>query len=116
VEGGAVAPISFALPLGLTLVTDPELDILRNGGASGYHASASTLIDLGRQITPEISGAVELWTSEDFDPAGTTRQTSFDVALAWLAQRELQFDIGLNVGLNAATPRLQIYNGVTYKF
>lgn len=115
-EGGAVAPISFALPLGLTLTTDPELDVLKNASGSGYHAGASTLVDLGRQITPAVSGAVEIWTNEDFDPAGTMRQASFDMALAWLARRELQFDIGLNAGLNAATPRLQIYNGVTYKF
>jgi hypothetical protein len=116
VEGGAVAPISFALPLGVTLTSDPELDILKNASGSGYHAGASTLIDLGRQITPTISGAIEIWTNEDFDPAGTIRQTSLDVAFAWLARRELQFDIGLNAGLNAATPRLQIYNGVTFKF
>ena len=115
-EGGVVAPISFALPLGLTLVTDPEMDILRNASGSGYHANIATLVDLGRQITPEISGAVELWSAENFDPARNTRQSSFDLAVAWLAQRELQFDLGLNVGLNAATPRLQIYNGVSYKF
>lgn len=115
-EGGAVAPVSFALPLGLTLTTDPEVDVLKDASGSGYHASASTLIDLGRQITPALSGAVEIWSSEDFDPAGTVRQTSFDAALAWLARRELQFDIGVNVGLNAATPKLQVYNGVTYKF
>ena len=115
-EGGAVAPTSFALPLGLALVTDPEVDILGNASGSGYHANVSDLVDLGRQITPEISGAIELWTSEDFDPARTTRQTSFDVAFAWLARRELQFDVGLNVGLNAATPRLQIYNGISFKF
>ncbi len=114
-EGGMLAPISFGLPLGLTLTTNPELDVLKNASGSGYHASASTLVDLGRQITPTLSGAVEIWTSEDFDPAGTTRQTSFDVAFSWLAQRELQFDVGLNAGLNAAMPRLQLYTGVTFK-
>ena len=115
-EGGGVASITLGLPLGLTLTTDPELDVFKNANGSGYHTGASTLIDIGRQITPEVSGAIEVWTNENFDPAGTVRQASFDVALAWLARRELQFDIGLNAGLNAATPRLQIYNGVTFKF
>jgi hypothetical protein len=30
VEGGAILPVSFALPLDFTLLFDPEIDILRN--------------------------------------------------------------------------------------
>ncbi|MGD0193023.1 MAG: transporter [Rhizomicrobium sp.] len=116
VEVGAVAPVTLALPLGLSLTTDPEIDILKDKGGSGYHPGVTNLINLGRQITPEISGAVEFWTVEDLDPAAGTRQTSFDFGLAWLTRRELQFDVGVNFGMNAATPRLQIYNGISFKY
>jgi Putative MetA-pathway of phenol degradation len=114
-EGGVVAPISFALPLGLTLLTDPEVDVLRNSDGSGYHINASALVNFSRAISSSVSGVVEFWTDEDFDPANAMRQSSIDLALEWAARRELQFDIGLNLGLTRASPDLQEYVGVSYK-
>lgn len=35
VQGGVIAPISFALPQDFTLLFDPEIDILRNAAISG---------------------------------------------------------------------------------
>lgn len=114
-EGGVVSPISFALPLGVTLLTDPEIDVLRNSGNTGYHVNASTLINFSRAISPDLSGVVELWADDNFDPISATRQSSVDLALEWTARRELQFDIGLNVGLTREMPSLQEYVGVSFK-
>jgi hypothetical protein len=49
------------------------------------------------------------------DSAGTVRQYSFDTAVAWLARPNLQFDIGVNAGLNSATPSYQVYLGVSQR-
>jgi hypothetical protein len=58
----------------------------------------------------------ELWTGQNLDPAGTVRQYSFDLDAAWLANNNTQFDGGLNIGLNRATPDLEIYFGVSRRF
>ena len=86
-----------------------------HGDGSGYHINASTLVNFSRAISSSVSGAVEFWTDEDFDPANATRQSSVDLALEWAARRELQFDIGLNVGITRETPGLQEYVGVSFK-
>ena len=48
----------------------------------------------------------EIWTSQNFDPAGTVQQYSYDMALVWLPRPTLQFDIGVNIGLNRNTPAI----------
>jgi hypothetical protein len=44
------------------------------------------------------------------------RQYSFDLDAAWLADNDMQLDGGLNIGLNRATPDLEIYLGVSRRF
>lgn len=44
------------------------------------------------------------------------RQYSYDLALAWLLHPTLQLDIGANIGLNASTPDLVSYIGVSTRF
>ena len=58
----------------------------------------------------------EIWTSQNFDPAGTVQQYSYDMALVWLPQPTLQFDIGVNIGLNRNTPAIVSYVGVSTRF
>src|ERR1035438_2168404 len=49
-EGGAIMPISFALPLDFTLLFDPELDILRDAAKPGRHANVQTLANLSHAL------------------------------------------------------------------
>ena len=58
----------------------------------------------------------EIWTSQNFDPAGTVQQYSYDMALVWLPHPTLQFDIGVNIGLNRNTPAIVSYVGVSTRF
>ena len=52
----------------------------------------------------------------EFDPAGTERQLSADIAASWLATSRVQLDIGANFGLNRATPDADLYLGVSRLF
>ena len=56
VEGGAIVPISFALPLDFTLLFDPEIDVLRNATKPGQHGNFQTLANLSHAL-PEIGRA-----------------------------------------------------------
>ena len=119
VEGGAIAPISFALPQGFTLLFDPEIDILRNANDFGRHTNIQFLGNLSHALTDSVTGYVELWGQANNDPLSPNKQASLDLSLAWLVWKKspsLQFDLGANIGLTAATPRLQLYLGVSQRF
>jgi len=115
VEGGFVLPMAYDLGNNWSLAMTPEVDLLLNASGSGTHANLVDVVGLGRSIGPFTLGA-ELWTGQNLDPAGTVRQYSFDVDAAWLAGNDTQFDGGLNIGLNRATPDLEIYFGISRRF
>jgi hypothetical protein len=119
VQGGVIAPISFALPQDFTLLFDPEVDILQNAANSGRHANFQNLANLSHALSGNVTGYIELWGQFDNDPAGTTKQASLDLALSWVAWSDLpnlQFDIGTNIGLTSVTPKIQAYVGVSQRF
>ena len=116
-EGGLLAPVSYTLPMGWSLGLTPEADLIANGSGSGRHLAVALPVGLGHAIGP-IAATFELWTSQDFDPTRTTRQYSLDLAAAWQPPRQpnLQLDGGVNLGLNSATPDVQVYVGVARRF
>ena len=119
VEGGLIGPISFALPRDFTLLFDPEIDILRNEADFGRHGNFQTLANLSHALSSSVTGYVELWGQLDNDPANTTKQASLDLAVSWVVWPKLpnlQFDIGSNIGLTPATPKIQGYIGISQRF
>jgi hypothetical protein len=115
-EGGVILPYSLSLGNDISLAVTSEIDYLRDSGRHGYHAGYVNSIGLSGPLIKDVTLTGELWSSINRDPGNTIRQYSFDTALAWLARPNLQFDIGANVGLNSATPALQIYSGVARRF
>jgi hypothetical protein len=114
-EGGIAVPINIAVAGGWTVTFGPQLDIVADFDGDGHHAGFTGLINVAKQIG-QFTLYNELWTNQNFDPSGTVRQYSYDLSLAWLPQPTLQFDIGANIGLNASTPDLVSYIGVSTGF
>jgi hypothetical protein len=119
VEGGVIAPISFALPRDFTLLFDPEIDILRNSTSSGRHANFQFLGNLSHALSNDVTGYIELWGQENDDPVHPTMQASLDLSMAWIIWPKLpnlQLDFGTNIGLTSATPKLQAFVGISQRF
>ena len=74
------------------------------------------LVNLSAPVAPGLTLVGELWTNLNFDPDGTTEQVSFDAALAYAASRDLQLDIGANIGLTRDTPDFEGYAGISLRF
>lgn len=115
-EGGIAAPISIATGSPVTLVLGPELDLLADGDGRGHHAALVTLVNVSGPIAEGVTLYGELWTLTNFDPADTVTLASADAALAWLVGRELQLDIGANLGLNRNTADVELYAGLSIRF
>jgi hypothetical protein len=116
-EGGAVLPIQYSLPQGWTLTFAPELDLLADSNDPGdRHVQLVGAANVGKALSSTVTAYAELWTAQNYDPAGTVRQYSVDAAVAWLVSPRLQLDVGANFGLNQVTPDTQVYLGLSTRF
>jgi hypothetical protein len=115
-EGGVIIPANIKLNSALSLALQAEVDDLENGAGGGHHVANSEDINLGLTLPHDITVFAELWGQWDFDPAGTVRQYSADIAAALGLGRDTQLDAGINFGLNRATPGVAPYIGVSHRF
>ena len=117
VEAGLLVPVQ--IPIGkspLTLSLDPELDLLADANSNGHHLAMQQIVNLGIAASNRLNLSTEIWGRWDWDPAGTGKQASWDVAAAYLPRKDLQLDAGANFGLNRNTPDLELYTGVSVRF
>jgi hypothetical protein len=115
VEGGMTAPLALSAPLDLTLIVMPSFDGFKDVAGSGTHAHFSQLINVNRQLVPNVTGFVEFYADESAR-GGTPNFYTLDFGLAWLIAPDLQIDAGTYIGLNRAAPDLQAYIGIGHRF
>jgi hypothetical protein len=115
-EGGAYMPFSASLPDGWVLSITSEIDLLENESNAGVHPNFQNLINFSHPIfSDSITGSAEVWTDVNTDRDVPTQYT-LDFALSWMAESFIQFDLGMNIGLDQAAPDTQFYFGISKRF
>jgi hypothetical protein len=117
VEGGLIAPLALRLPQDYIVTLMTEVDALKNANNNGTYANFVNLIGVSHPL-PGIEGAnamVELFSSAGTDPA-TPPIYTFDVGMNYRLDEHTILDFGLNLGLNKAAPKAQIYTGISVRF
>jgi hypothetical protein len=117
VEGGLLVPV--AIPVGKSpfmLSLDPEFDLLADEDGHGRHLATQQVINLGIALSQKVSVSTELWGQWDWDPSGTGKQASWDLAAGYQPTKNMQLDAGANFGLNRQTPGVEVYTGVSVRF
>jgi hypothetical protein len=116
-QGGVIVPISLPLNADWSLALSPEVDARANVDGAGRHTAFGGAVGVGRSFGPVALG-VELWADRDEDPSGHVTSASFDLTAAWTpaAAKDLQLDASAYVGLNHATPDLELAVGVAKRF
>lgn len=115
-EGGIAVPMSLGAGRSLTVTLGPEVDLLADGHGRGRHLAVTNLVNLSAPIAKRLTLSGELWSNLNFDPAGTVRQASADVAISYLVSNSIQLDAGISTGLTRATPGVEIYAGASFRF
>jgi hypothetical protein len=115
-EGGIALPVSMSVADSVTLTVGPEADVLLDADGRGRHLAIVNLVNLGVAVAPSWTASAELWTNLNFDPGGRIDQASADVAVAHALSNAVQIDLGANLGLTSATPDLEIYAGLSFRF
>jgi hypothetical protein len=116
VEGGVTLPVSFALAGPVTMTFGPELDLVADSDRHGRHAAIIQLVNVAAPVAPRLTLIGELWANWNFDPDGTVKQASADVAGAYAASPRVQLDAGANFGITSDTPDVEVYAGVSIRF
>jgi Putative MetA-pathway of phenol degradation len=118
VEVGVVVPITRALPGNMSLAFSPEIDVNENADQSGRHLNLIDVMGLNWPLSETITGTIEAWTDTDIDPQVTTTRASIDLAMAWIPKtyRQIQWDAGMNFGMNRQTPDAEVYFGISRRF
>ena len=117
VEGGLIAPLALRLPQDYIVTLMTEVDDLKNADDSRRYTNFVNLIGVSHPL-PGVEGAnamVELFSSAGTDPAAPQIYT-FDAGMNFRIDQHTILDVGLNLGLNKAAPKAQVYSGISVRF
>ncbi len=114
--GGLLVPVSYELSKGVKLALTPEVDAAVDEDGNGRHLAFGTVLGLSDDLSEKVTATVELEALRDRDPGGHETQELAGLSLAWQPQDSLQLDLGSNVGLDHASPEVELYFGVTRRF
>ena len=116
VEGGVIAPLALRLPRDYLVTLMTEVDALKDD-QNHREANFVNLAGVSHPI-PGVEGAnamVELFSSVSTDRAAPPIYT-FDLGMNFRLDQHTIVDVGLNLGLNNAAPKVQIYTGISARF
>jgi hypothetical protein len=113
--GGLRLPVSAPLGPSTDFELAPEVDVVRDAAGHGTHLAWAGAVGVSHGFGPTTLG-VELWGQVDDDPADRTHQASADVTAAYAVGDNAQLDAGVNLGLNRATPDVEVYAGIAKRF
>ena len=115
VEGGMAAPLAIPLPAGFTAIVMGQIDIAKNPNDNGYHVNLPALVNVSRQIFDGVTAYAEIYAG--WSTRADVRDVyTLDFALAWSPRPNLQFDVGVYIGLVPAATPYQIYAGIARRF
>lgn len=113
---GIIVPIQFDLGSDVQLALSPQIEASVNESRSGRHFSFGSVVGLSFPIAKSLSAAVEVQLMREDEPTGPTTQALASASLAWLIGANTQLDVGGVVGLNRASPDVQLYFGISRRF
>jgi hypothetical protein len=116
VEGGLIAPLALR-PDDFIITLMTEVDDLKSVVGNNRYANFVNLVGVSHAVpgTEGINAMVELYSSVGRDPA-TPPVYTVDFGMNFRLDQHTILDIGLNLGLNNAAPRAQVYTGISARF
>lgn len=113
---GVLVPMSFDLNDTVSFAATPEIGVQANESGGSGHFYFGSAVGLGFGLSPAIAASAELSAYRDDDPAGGTTQLAAAGSIAWQVAEDQQFDAQISLGLNRATPDLQLLVGLARRF
>jgi hypothetical protein len=116
VEGGLIAPLALR-PGDFIVTLMTEVDDLKSATGNNRYANFVNLVSVSHAVpgTEGVNATVELYSSAGTDP-GTAPIYTLDFGMNFRLSQHVILDAGLNLGLNNAAPKAQVYTGISVRF
>jgi hypothetical protein len=116
VEGGLIAPLALR-PADFIVTLMTEVDDLKSATSNNRYANFVNLVSVSHGVpgTEGVNAMVELFSSVGTDP-GTAPIYTLDFGMNFRLSQHIILDVGLNLGLNSAAPKAQVYTGISARF
>jgi hypothetical protein len=116
VEGGLIAPLALR-PADFIVTLMTEVDDLKSATSNNRFANFVNLVSVSHAVpgTEGINATVELFSSAGTDP-GTPPVYTLDFGMNFRLSQHTILDVGVNLGLNSAAPKAQVYTGISARF
>lgn len=114
IEGGFIVPAAFDVGGGWGLGLQAEIDFVRDGTEAGYGVAFVHTAVLGRDITDRLGGFAE-YVGVASDGLGAPYEAYGAAGATYALSDDMQIDVGITVGLNAAADDLNVFTGLSIR-
>lgn len=115
-SAGLEVPMSFELNDHLSFALMPSVEAAVDEDRSGRHLAYANVIGLTDNMSDHLSATLEYQVERDRDPSGHQTFHVAGLSMGLQPDDDLQFDIGVNAGLNHAATDVEIYAGISRRF
>lgn len=114
-EGGMILPLSVELTKKISLGLMLEMDLVRDAADGGYTQEWLHTAVLGIELTETLGLYLE-YAGTAGPEAAFQYQAGCGGGFTWAASKNVQWDIGGRIGLNAAAEEAGFFTGITRRF
>ncbi|MGC4072670.1 MAG: transporter [Nibricoccus sp.] len=112
VEGGLIFPVAFTLSSGWSLGVMTEVDFVRNEANDGYATDWVNTATISHDIAGDVVGYLELTSTLT---KGADLAT-FNCGITYGLNKNLQLDLGANIGLTDASEDVVVFLGLSVRY
>jgi len=109
-------PMSFELNEHLSFALMPSVEAAVDEDRSGRHLAYANVVGLTDRLSDRLSATIEYQLERDHDPSGHQTFHVAGLSMGLQPADDLQFDIGMNAGLNHAATDVELYAGISRRF
>jgi hypothetical protein len=92
-----------------------QLDIVRDGGTSGYHPEFVNTVTFSHDIVGKLGGYMEFFSSVSKE-SGSDWVGTVDLGLTYALTENIQLDAGFNIGVTRTADDLNPFVGLSWRF
>ncbi len=114
VEFAITAPVQVALPFGLSLQVQQEVDLLKNQNDTGRHFDYQEDVSISRSFG-QTTVSAEAFAESATDPNSHALYTA-DIGVGYAVTSTVVISFGAYVGLNKFAPHIEGYTGFAFRY
>ncbi len=114
-EGGIIVPLAVALPGEWNMGLMAEVDFNKNEADDNYHPEYIHSITFGHAIVGNLNGYVEFFSNASTEQDARWVAT-VDTRLTYALTKDIQLDMGVNIGVTAAADDLNPFLGLSMRY